>query len=222
MNEPNPTPPPRKRGCLFYGCLTGVVLLLLAGLFAFLAVRFVRNQINAYTDTAPMKLPKVELTDAEFQQLDQRAKTFVAGMDQGKAVEPLALTEREINALLLKNANTQAFADRVYVALDGSNITGQISLPLSHLGWLGRNRYLNGEATFNVSLDNGVLVVTAREVRVKGKPLPESIMNPLRQENLAQDAARDPKIAETIRKVESLRVDDGHVIIRARAKEPKP
>jgi hypothetical protein len=219
MSEPTTTPPPRKRGCLFYGCLTSVVLLLLAALLAFLAIRYVRNQFNTYTDTAPMKLPKVEMSDAEFQQLQQRAKAFTDGMASGKVVEPLALNERDINALLLKNESTKAFADRAYLSLAGSNVTGQISIPLSGLGWLGKDRYLNGEATFNVSLENGVLIVTAKEVRVKGKPLPDSFMNSLRRENLAKDAYKDPKNAEAIRKLESLRVDDGRVTVKARLPE---
>jgi hypothetical protein len=216
----SPTPPPHKRGCFFYGCLTAIVLFLIVGFCAFLALRYVRNQFNAYTDTAPMKLPKVEMTDAEYQKLEARAKTFNDSMDQGKAAEPLVLTEREINALLFNSANTKQLADRVYVALNGTNITGQISIPLSGLGWIGKNRYLNGEATFNVSLENGVLIVTAKEVRVKGQPLPETFMSALRQENLAKDAYQDPKNAEVIRKVDSLRVDDGRVVIKARAPEP--
>lgn len=214
-----PENPPKKRGCLFYGCLTIVVLLLITGLCAFLAVRYLRSQFNAYTDTTPATLPKVEMSDADFQALQARAKTFNDSVDQGKPTAALELNEREVNALIFKSAKTKEFADRVYLALDGSNVTGQISFPLAGLGWLGKGRYLNGEATFNVSLENGVLIVTAREVRVKGKPLPDSFMGPLRQENLAKDAYKDAEHAATLRKLESLRVEDGRVIIKARTPE---
>lgn len=214
-----PANPPKKRGCLFYGCLTVIILLVIAGLCAFLAVRYVRNQFNAYTDTAPVPLPTVEISDADLQGLQARAKEFSDNVDQGKATAPLLLTEREINALIFKSPKTKEFADRVYLSLQGSNVTGQISIPLSGLGWLGKGRYLNGEATFNVSLENGVLIVTAREVRVKGKPLPDSFMGPLRQENLAKDAYKDAEHAATLRKLDSLRVEDGRVIIKARTPE---
>ncbi len=44
MNDyTTPVPARKGRGCFFYGCLTSVVLLLLAGLLIFLGVRFVRN-----------------------------------------------------------------------------------------------------------------------------------------------------------------------------------
>jgi hypothetical protein len=217
MPDPNlPAPPPQRRGCLFYGCLTCVALAVIAGLLAFLTVRAIKNKIYAYTDTQPMQMPKVEMTDAEFEILKQRVASFGDGMEQGKPVEPLILTERDINALLAKAANTKELADKVYVSVNGNQVKGQVSIPLSGLGWLGRGRYLNGEATFNVSLENGVLIVTAEEIKVKGKPLPESFMKRLRQENIAKDAYQDPKNAEAIRKLDSIQVEDSRAIIKAR------
>ncbi|MFO1515123.1 MAG: hypothetical protein U1F83_19840 [Verrucomicrobiota bacterium] len=218
MSDPNLTSPaPKRRGCLFYGCLTAVVLLLLAGLLAFLAVRYVRNKLDAYTDTQPMKLPKVEMTDADYQKLQERVKSFGALMQEGKPGEPLLLNEREINALIARSEAGKAFADKVYVSVNGNEVKGQVSMPLSALGWLGKDRYLNGEAVFKVSLENGVLIVTAQSVKVKGTPLPESFMSQLRQENLAKDAYKDPKNAEAIRKLDSLQVEDDRVVIKARA-----
>ena len=207
MPDPTTTPPPRKgRGCLFYGCLTCVVLLLIMTVLAVVAIRFVKNQVTAYTDSQPMKLPSVEMTDAEFQQLDQRVKAFGDAMEKGKPAEPLILAERDINALIVKAANLKELADKVYVAVNGNEVKGQVSIPLSRLGWLGKGRYLNGEATFNVSLENGVLIVTAREIKVKGKALPETFMSQLRHENLAKEAYKNPKNAEAIRKLDSIQV----------------
>jgi hypothetical protein len=217
MSDPITTPPaPKRRGCLFYGCLTAVVLLLIAGLIAFLTVRFVHNQFDAYTDKQPMKLPKVEMTDAEYQDLQTRLKSFGATLEQGKPGTPLQLNEREINALIARAANTKELADKVYVSLNSNEVKGQISIPLSGLGWLGKGRYLNGEAVFKVTLENGALVVTAQSVKVKGNPLPESFMSRLRQENLAQEAAQDPKNAEAIRKLESIQVEGGEVTVKAK------
>jgi hypothetical protein len=51
----------------------------------------------------------------------------------------------------------------------------------------GTGALLNGEAT-SVSLENGALIVTAEEIKVKGKLLPESFMKRLQRENLAKDA----------------------------------
>jgi hypothetical protein len=216
MSNPTP-PPPRKRGCLFYGCLTGVVLLALACVLAFFAFRFVNNQINAFADSTPAPLPKVEMSDDEFQGLQERLQVFGRALKEGKPAEALALTERDLNALILKSPNAKGFSDKVYVSLDGSNVTGQVSIPLSDFGRFGKGRYLNGEAAFNVSLENGVLSVTARDIRVKGRPLPESFMEVLRKENLAGEACKEPKAAEAIRQFESIQVREGRVIIKARS-----
>lgn len=213
---PAPAPAPKRRGCFFYGCLTSIVLLLLAGLLVFLGVRFVRNKINAYTDAQPLKMPKVEMTDAEFQILQQRMKSFADALEQGKVLEPLTLNERDLNALITLSANTKELADKVHVSLNGTEVKGLVSIPLSGLGWLGRGRYLNGDATFKVSLKNGVLIVTAQEIRVKGLPIPESVMSQLRRENLAKDAYKDPQHAEAIRKFESIQVEDSQVTVKAR------
>src|ERR1051325_410583 len=107
MPDPNQPPPVRKRrGCLFYGCLTCVVLLLLGCLGIFLTVLFVKNRVNAYTDSAPIKMPAVEMSDADFKTLQQRVKTFGDAMRQGKSAEPLVLTENDLNALILKSGDT--------------------------------------------------------------------------------------------------------------------
>ena len=218
MPEPTTSPPPRKgRGCLFYGCLTCVVLLLIMVVLAVVAVRFIKNQVNTYTDTQPMKLPRVEMTDADYQQLERRVKAFGAAMEQGTPIEPLMLTERDLNALIARAANMKELADKVYVSVNGTEVRGQVSIPLSRLGWLGRGRYLNGEATFNVSLENGVLIVTAREIKVKGKPLPETFMSQLRRENLAKEAYKNPKNAEAIRQLDTIQVQESQVLIKARA-----
>ena len=218
MSHPATPPPSKGRGCFFYGCLTAIVLLLLFCLLAFFAVRFVRHQINQYTASQPKPMPTVEMADAELEELEARVKIFGEAMDQGTPVEPLVLTERDLNALLVKSGKSGELAYHVHDSLDGDQVKGQISLPLSKLSRLTKDRYLNGEATFDVSLENGVLIVTAREIRVQGKPLPETFMGPIRRENLARDAYKDAKNAETLRKVESLKVQDGRVIIKARAK----
>ena len=202
---------------MFYGCLTCLVLLLIMAVLAVVVVRFIKNQVNTYTDTQPMKLPRVEMTDADYQQLERRVKAFGDAMEKGTPIESLILTERDLNALIARAANMKELADKVYVSVNGTEVRGQVSIPLSRLGWLGKGRYLNGEATFNVSLENGVLIVTAREVKVKGKPLPETFMSQLRRENLAKEAYKNPKNAEAIRQLDTIQVQESQVLIKARA-----
>lgn len=208
--------PPKRRGCLFYGCLTCTVLLLLALVLLFAVVHVVKKQIYAWTDAAPVQLPKVEMADAQFQSLQQRVTTFHDAMQQGKPAGPLVLTDQEINALIARSPNMKQVAGKVYVSLTNNQVHGQVSIPVPNILWLTKGRYLNGEAAFNVSLDNGVLVVTAQQVQVRGTALPEAFMTRLRQENLAKEIYRDPQKAEVISKLESIQVEDNRAVIKAR------
>ena len=81
-----------------------------------------------------------------------------------------------------------------------------------------KGRYLNGEADLKASLKDGVLIVTLDSIEVNGKKPPDEIMNEMRKQNLAKDAYKDAKNAEMIRKLESLEVKDGKIILKVRAK----
>ena len=218
MIDPNTPPAParKRRGCLFYGCLTLCVLFVIASLLIVVSVRWVKHQIDAYTDTAPVSLPKVEMPEAEFKALNQRVEAFGDALDKGKATEPLTLTEQEVNALLTGKPEMKEIADKVHVTLKDNHVQGQISIPLKGLGWGMNGRYLNGQATFKVSLHDGTLGVYAEEVTVKGRPLPEKFMEALRNINLAEDAENDPETAKIIGKLESIEIQSGRAIIKAR------
>ena len=217
-NEPGLAPPTKKRrGCFFYGCLSVVVLLLIVGLMAVLAVNYARNVINTYTDTSAMALPKVEMPAAEYEALEKRVGTFKESLEKPQGVLPLVLRGDEINAWIANQAETKELKGKFYVTIDGDKIKGQVSIPVG--GWgipFTKGRYLNGSAAFKVSLQNGVLIVTADSIVVNGKPLPETFMAKLRNENLAKDVYRDPKNAEALRKIESIEVKDGKVIVKPR------
>jgi hypothetical protein len=219
MAQPTQPPPAKKgRGCFFWGCLTCIVLFLVVCVAVFAVVQFVKSQVRAYTDSAPMKLPKVEMSDAEFKQLKDRVQAFTDALNAGKATNNLTLNEREINALLVKSGRNTELADKVYVSLQGDQVKGQISIPLPDMPLIGKGRYLNGEATFKAVLTNGTLFVAPQTIIVKGKEVPDTVMRNLRQENFAKDATNDPKAAEAIGQFDSIIIQDGKVTITPKGK----
>jgi hypothetical protein len=215
---PRPQARERRHGCLFYGCITAVVLLVLGAVAAFLAVRYVVNRIVQevvkYSDTSPVPLPRVEMPLEQRRRLRERIDDFKKALDEGRPTAPLALNADEINALIAEDPNLNG---RLYVTLEGDKIRGRVSFPLGDLGLPAlAGRYLNGAATLKASLENGVLIVTIDSLEVKGRPVPEQAMEGLRKENLAKDAYRDPKNAEFLRKLERIEIKDGQVIIEPR------
>ena len=222
----NPEYPKKRRGCFFYGCITCLVLFLVVALMGVLAVRYFVGQINEaiaeYTDTNPMTLPKVDMPADEMKKLQERVDAFSKAAEAHTNTPPLVLTGPEINALLANNA--KELKDKVYVSVEGSEVKGQISLPLEKYFkiWMihTQGRYLNGAATMTVGLTNSILSVMLDSLEVKGKPMPEKFMTALRGQNMAANANNDPKESAFISRFESILVTNGTIILKAKENVP--
>jgi hypothetical protein len=214
-------PPPKERGCFFYGCIAASVLavLLLIGIAVsgYLGYKALVGLINQYTSPTPVELPKVEMPDEDRAALRARFETFKKAIDQGEDTEPLVLTGDELNVLMADNPDV---AGKVYCIIEGDKLKGQVSLPLDALGLPGvKGRYFNGKATFVASLHEGHLIVMVDSAEVNGQPISEQFMAGLRNKNLAEDAAKNPDNAKFINKLESLEIKDGKITLKARRKE---
>jgi hypothetical protein len=213
--------PPKKRGCFFYGCITCIILALIAGIGLFVAahyaLKYANGMVAEYTDVSPMTLPKSDLPPDDLKQLKARVAAFDAAMDAHTNVPPLILTGPEINALISDTPQTKEFKDRFFVALDGDEIKGQLSLPLDGIPQLQifnvKGRYLNGSGTFKASITNGLLYVMVQSLEVKGKALPAKFLAGLQQQNLAQ-SFNDRKNGTAFENYESVVVKDGTLIVK--------
>lgn len=215
----NGTPPPkRRRGCLFYGCLIGTVCMLAVLLALLLVFIKAKGLLNQYTDTKPVALPTVQMTEPQIAEIQQRYKTFSDAVRAGRPASPLSLTADEINVLIEQTPEFQALKNKLYVTITNNQLKGEICVPLDQLGRpIFKGRYLNGSGTFSVSLQSGVLWASPQQLEVKGRPLPARYMDRLRHENLAAGANNDPKIASALSQLESIQVKDGKVTIVPKA-----
>jgi hypothetical protein len=212
---PEPSEAPKQRGCLFYGCIIASILALLMvvaiGLVFYLGYRFLNQAVEEWTSTAPRELSKVEMPPEKRQALKDRVEAFRKAVEAGTPTEPLVLTSDDLNALIEEDPKLKG---KIYVTLEGEKVKGQISFPLEGLQWsMFKGRYLNGEADLKASLKDGILIVTLESFEVNGKRPPENFIAQLRQRNLAEDAYNNPKQAEMLRKVESMEIKDGKIII---------
>ena len=212
--------PPRQRGCFFYGCIIASVLavltMILIGVGAVLLYRLAGRMVEEYTATVPRDLPKVEMPAEKRQTLKERVETFRKAVNEGTPTEQLVLTSDDLNALLEEQPELKG---KIYVKVEGDEVKGQVSIPLDQLGFpMVKGRYLNGEADLKASLKDGVLIVTLDSIEVNGKRVPDQVMEGIRKENLAKDAYKDEKSSEMMRKLESLEIKDGKIILKVRAK----
>jgi hypothetical protein len=209
MTEQQP-PTKARRGCLFYGCIGGLVMLLVIVIAGLIGLHYFKKMYNDFTDSQPASMPAVHLTQAETDEVRRRVDSFRDSVRAKRPTPALTLTADEINALIANNADLKSSKTTFYITLADDKITGQLSVPLEKVGLtIFKGRYLNGSGTFLLSFQNGVLHVTAQNITVKGKPLPEVYMDSIRK----QDLARDLDASAALERIQDIQVKDGKITI---------
>jgi len=207
----------KKEGCgkkLAIGCFTVSLLLAAGGFFAYRGAKSLIDKLTAeYSETKPIVLPSVRMPEAEKVALFQRVDAFSKAIRTGGAVPDLTLSARDINVLIQK---TPAWANKIYVGIEGDRLTGEASIPLEEFGSLFKGRWLNGSAGFSVNMIAGRLVVFIDTLSVRGKPVPDSFMRAIRSKNVAEQVSAEPKVAEVLQKLDSLSVRDGRLVLKAK------
>src|SRR4051794_26755443 len=152
-----PPRPRKKHGCLFYGCLVSLILLVVGLVAVYLIYRAIVGWVDQYADTQPRPVPTVQLPAAEKKELEKRVEEFQESAKEGDEPEELVLTGDEINALIARDPELKG---HVRVAIEGDKVKGELSLGPIELPGAGK-RFINGKGTFRVSLRNGTLDVRA-------------------------------------------------------------
>lgn len=220
--QPQTTKP--RKGCLFYGCLTLAVLslavLIGGGLGLYFLYQKAERFVHEYAATEPMELPGVRYTEIDKEQFDERLKIFADGLAEGRPTVPLVLKGEDLNMLLASSADLTALSEGLRLSIEDDEVKGQVSLKLGDLGApFFKDRYLNGEGSFKVSLADGRLTVTPSEILVNGKALPEEYLKAIRDHNMAESANQDPELMQTIDRLETIDVRDGTVRVVPKAQE---
>jgi hypothetical protein len=211
-------PPKARRGCFFYGCITGLVLLVLLAVGGLVAVHYAKKAIsglvNEYTDTKPMTLPTVQMAQADIDKLKQRWQAFEEAVRAQRPTAPLVLTADEVNALIASGPDKQSLKGKVYVSFDDDRVKGELSLPLQEIGWkMVKGRYLNGSGIFNVSLQHGVLSVAPQTIEVKGKSVPDMYMQAIRNQNFAAALTNQPNATALMQGLQDIHVKEGKLVV---------
>jgi hypothetical protein len=234
MTEPPPPPlppqasppqaPQNKRGCLFYGCITLAVVVLLAGIGTWVAVRYAMKTagglIDQYTSTNAIPIESVSISQSDLKSLQDRLTSFSEALEGRPGSRELVLNAHEINALIQNAPEYAELKNKLFIMIEDDEIKGKLSMPLDNLGPLKlKGRYLNGIATLQVDLENGALDVKLKDVRVGDNQLPAPILSELKKANFSQEFQKDPEARRTIEKLESIKVKNGTVVIRAKQAE---
>jgi len=204
----------QRRGCFFYGCLASSALLAAILTTAFLGLWYLKKALNEFTDIRPIAPPVAQVSAAQAEGLRQRIDAFEQAVRDHRPAAPLVLGAQDLNAMIATNPHLGALRGRLHVILEGNRLLGLVSVPLSEAGLnMFGGRYLNGMATFGLSLDNGLLRVWFDNFQVSGKSLPKLLMNRIRTQNLADRFKPEAHAAGVLNRLQAVQVRDGKLIV---------
>ena len=206
-------------GCLLGGCAT--VFLLMIGLTVGGGVAgyyFYKGQIVKYTSESPKELPTIEYSPEEIKEVMNRVEAFKLAVEKGETPPPMVLTADDINAMISQNDQMRG---RVFMGIDDGKVTADVSFPMDAFPG-AKGRFFNGSIAADVSLEDGILIVTLADAEVNGQQVPQQFRDAMSQQNLAKDLYNDPEVARTLGKFESLVIDGEKIILTPKAsREPK-
>ena len=215
LNRYNLSSRKRMHGkCILVGCIVLVVLSIIIAVASYFGIKKGLNYvIQEYTETVPRELPEVSASATEIQNVSDRLDAFRKAFKADEPASPLVLSERDINILIDNYPDCKEMAGKVRVSILDKTIKGEVSVPLDKMGKFAQGRYLNGMAVFRVELIGGRLVVFADSLEIRGQVVPEAFMQGLRSQNLAEEANKKPEVSNLMRKLESIKVEEGRVFI---------
>lgn len=205
---------PKRHGCLFWGAIVALFLFLCTLFAGYGAYRYLRHLVFEYTDSKPIEMPVVQLSGTEVTNLQQRVEKFNKALEANKPVDPLILSADEINALIANETKTNPVPVHLYFSFNQDRVQAQLSLPTDGFPLrILKGRYFNGSGDFAVSVHDDKLFLNIKSLSIKGKPLPERFMQPLRQENFADSWTNDPDFNNALAKLKELKIESNKLYV---------
>ena len=215
-------PARKRRGCLFWGFLMALLMLVIVG--GGLAL-MVYSLVMEYTSTSPVPVPRYDLKPGEAKAVERRLADFKEPAEAGPPRQ-LVLTADDLNALIAASPHGDRWAGKVFVRLEGDKAYADISLPLEEIPLLS-GRYLNGTLELKVGLEEGGAgkkkdksglkkpgpVATVVGGTANGKPLPAEVLRIFEDRNLFEKLS-DEAVLEFVKKAKKIEIKDGKLIIQ--------
>jgi hypothetical protein len=208
----------KGRGCLFYGCITLIVLaiLLIAGLY--FGVRFgVKYVRDHYTASTPISVAPVALNPTQGAAVTKRVDDFTKALEKGESPAPLELTSDELDYWIRNSKQGAQLKDHAHLSVTNGRIHAEMSVPLEAFNPAFKGRYLNGEGEFALTLRNGGITVDPQAVRVNGQPVPQQMFQNMNKP-LEWKPGPNDEGAALVRGLERIEVKDDRVLLVPKGK----
>ncbi|MSU04959.1 MAG: hypothetical protein EXS23_06955 [Pedosphaera sp.] len=209
----------RRRGCVFYGCLSLLVLFVVGLLAVYIGAQFGLRKLAAnYTSKTPLDISKVVYTPADMAVLEERVLKFIQAADQKNGNEPFELTARDLNALVQTKQPALEALGNFALELAPSEVRAQMSIPLDNLGRSAfKGRFLNGEMILGLALTNELLSLDVKSFTVKGKPLPAILVSQFQSKGFLASVNDNPQIQQLAARLSRIEIREGSVLLWPKA-----
>lgn len=195
----NPPPSRRGKGCLFYGSLAGLILVVVITTTALVTAWWIKRQIQAEP------IPTTELTPQEQDALESKLQAF-----RESGLEPVVLTEKEINAMISQQPEFSGQAD---VTLKKDVINARYNYLFEEDVPFFGGKTLQIRANLKVVHKNDRLTVQIKKVYLGPISIPNAWMGGLKNIDLVEEfMAEDPGFKQFVEGIEHLSIEDGRLV----------
>ena len=202
---------PRLKGCLVYGGITVLVLLGIIAIAAFVTYRKYRTLRDDFTDTE-LKAVAVEDTNAsQARRLSRTYDSMQRAAQQGTSGQ-FEFTALQLNQLVAAVPAVKDARGKAHFSIVDDKLKVEAGIPLGQFPGF-KERFVNGEFTLDIRLENGVLDIFLVDAIVRGQPLPPVIMDRLKQMNIAQQAMQNQEFRRQLQGIKTLRILDGKLLV---------
>ncbi len=205
----------RRRGCVFYGCLSVVVLIVVVLLALYIGSKIGLRKLAAnYTSSTPLSLPQVVYPDSEIDALEERIFKYLKSVDQKAEASPFELTTRDLNMFLKEYQPGLMQMGDFALELAPGEVRAQMSIPLDAFGRSAfKGRFLNAEATLEMAMTNDTLVLGVKNLSAKGRPLPSFVVAQFQSKGFLGAVNDNPKIQQLAARLERIEIKEGSVLL---------
>jgi len=219
-------PPPRRSGCGWgagcgIGCLLAVVACVVIVIVAVVGMmKWVESTVNTYTASAAVPVKAPVAPPAQIDAATEKFNAFAVGMNGGGQPVPLRLTGEELNLLLWNHPAFEAAAGKANVAIEGDQLRSQVSISFNDLNLpegiatdLLKDKYFNGDVSLKLGMAAGRPSLYLENLSVNGTAIPEMFMSEMRNQNLLEEAMKNPDAAKLFEGIEEIRIENGELLI---------
>ena len=220
-------PEKQGMGCFAKGCLTLVVVAILAcGVLLGGVYYYTGVLVKRFTSDKPVAIRVEQPTEVQMQAAAAKAQALKDAYRAGKEVT-VELTGQDLNALIARDQDMSKVRGSFYPSIANNEVSAEFSIPLESLGWsMFKGRFFNGRGVTFFEWNTGELAVKPSVLEANGERVPDwalARINSPEGQRSVNDSLRKPDsktLREDLSRFKSIRVVGDRIVITTKAGAP--